>query len=114
MCKIAFTGYFYLMELSVKTIDCRGFIISRHCQKRMDIREILLDEIIETINYGELITKYEEDKPFPSNLILKFVNGRPLHVMVAQDPVSLQRILITAYWPDYNTWQPDFRNKKNG
>ena len=101
------------MGLSIKTIDCKGFIISRHCQQRMDTRGISLDQIMETAEYGEMIEKYNDDKPFPSSLMLKFVNHRPLHVVVAQDPDSRNCVLITAYWPDQFIWQFDFRNKKN-
>ncbi len=78
----------------------------------MDVRNVSLDEVIDTVNFGEVIEKYDADKPYPSKLILKFVNNRPLHVVVSQDPFSLRCILITAYWPDPYKWQPDFKTRK--
>ena len=80
----------------------------------MDLRNIALYELLETVDFGEVIAKYETDRPFPSKLILKFVRGKPLHVVVAQDIVSLACILITAYWPDYNKWGFDFKTRKKG
>ncbi len=100
------------MAKPVKTIECGGYIISAHCQEAMNLRDIPFEDILLTVTYGEIIAKYDTDKPFPSKLMLKFVEGRALHVVVAQHPVSLECILITAYWPDRNIWQKDFKNKK--
>jgi hypothetical protein len=97
----------------IKTVDCKGYIISMHCQRAIDQRDILLDYLIQTVDYGEIIAKYDDDKPFPSKLILKFVGNKPLHVVVAQHPGSFECILITAYWPDSDIWQYDFRNRIN-
>ena len=94
-----------------KNLHCNGFIVSLHCQKAIDIRDLSLDDIIETVEYGEIIMSYDDDTPYPSKLILKFVNNIPLHVVVSQDPNSLQCILITAYEPDKDLWQPDFKSK---
>ena len=94
-----------------QNLNCNGFIISLHCQKAIDLRNILLEYVIETVEYGETISVYNNDKPFPSKLILKFVNGNPLHVVVAQNPNSLECILITAYKPDENIWELNFKLK---
>jgi len=51
--------------------------------------------------------------PFPSKLILKFLGNKPLHIVVAKHPGSFECIFITAYWPDSDTWQYDFRNRIN-
>ncbi len=58
-----------------------------------------------------MIKSYQSDKPYPSYLLLKFVNRRPLHIVIAQNPVSNECILITCYEPDPEVWEPDFRNK---
>jgi hypothetical protein len=87
-------------------------MISTHCQKAMDMRDIYLYELIDTVEFGEVIAKYDMDKLFPSKLMLKFVNDRPLHVVVAQNPFTLLCILITAYLPDTNKWHHDFKTRK--
>jgi hypothetical protein len=98
---------------SSKNLNCTGFIVSLHCQKAIDLRNIFLDDVIETVEYGEIIATYNNDKPFPSKLILKFVTGNPLHVVVSQNPDSLECILITAYEPDENIWEANFKFKLN-
>jgi hypothetical protein len=74
--------------------------------------DISLTDLVEAIESGEIIAKYQSDKPFPSRLILKFVSGKPIHIVVAQNPVSFECILITTYVPDQNILNPDFKTKK--
>lgn len=45
-----------------KNLHCNRFIVSLHCQKAIDIRDISLDDIIETVEYGEIIMSYDYDK----------------------------------------------------
>jgi hypothetical protein len=102
------------MSSAIKNNECAGFLISTHCQRSIDVRDISLDDVIQTVNSGEVIAKYDWDKPFPSKLILNFIENSPIHVVVAQDPASLICILITAYRPDPSLWKPGFKSKKNG
>ena len=62
------------------TIDCVGFQYSTHAVKRMLEKDITTREVEQTILYGEVIQEYKDDKPFPSRLILNFINNRPIHI----------------------------------
>ncbi len=74
-------------------------------------RKISIDDILEAINYGETIATYTDDKPYPGFLFLKFVNTKPIHVVVAQNSEDDTCIIITCYHPDSNLWDADFKIK---
>ena len=93
-------------------MNCLKFIYSTHAVKRMLEKDISTVEIETTIRFGETIQDYFDDKPFPSKLILKFVNERPIHIVVAQNIETQECIIITCYEPDILIWNDDFKTKK--
>ena len=85
--------------------------ITEHARQRLTERGITVDDIICGIKTGEIIRQYEDDKPFPSCLILgKSESGRHIHIVVSHDEEWIY--LITAYYPDSSIWEADFRKKK--
>ena len=68
-------------------------------------------DVEDVVKNGEIIKSYPSDKPYASNLLLKFVNGRPLHVVLSQNPATAECIIITCYEPDSNKWNADFKEK---
>jgi len=83
-------------------------MLLRKCYKR----NIAADDVERAIAMGETITTYPNDKPFPSQLILYFVEGsRALHVVVSQDMITGICYIITTYEPDPDIWTTDFRKK---
>jgi hypothetical protein len=93
-------------------IDCLGFLYSTHAVKRMLEKDITTFEIEQTVLFGEVIHFYDDDKPFPSKLLLKFVANRPIHIVVAQNIETKECIIITCYEPDITIWNGDFKTKK--
>ena len=71
---------------------------------RSDVKEVLLN--------GELISNYPKDKPFPSALFFKLVNGRPLHVVAAIDSHIGKVFIITAYEPSLEIFKKDFKTRR--
>jgi len=85
--------------------------ITEHARQRMVERGIHLSNVIECIKSGEIIKQYENDKPFPSCLILGMpVDNKYLHVVVSQDDDFIY--LITAYYPSPEQWEADFKTRK--
>lgn len=85
--------------------------ITEHARRRLVEREISVDDIIQCVDTGEIIRQYEDDKPFPSCLILgAAVDGKYIHVVASHDSEWIY--LITAYHPDTDIWEPDFKTKK--
>lgn len=86
-------------------------IMTAHVIKRCKERNIDSESIINVIMYGEIIKQYEDDKPFLSCLLLGMsINDRYLHVVVASDNINLH--IITAYYPNTDEWEPDFKTRK--
>ncbi len=91
--------------------NCTSLLYSDHGLKAMITRSIRFNEVEEVITTGEVIKSYLTDKPYPSYLLLKFVNGRPLHVVIAQNDETNECIIVTSYEPDPNIWLPGFKEK---
>jgi hypothetical protein len=87
------------------------FLFSIHCLKAMVERNINAGDIIEVIRTGKIIKQYEHDKPYPSFLLLKFVNERPIHVVVANNITDKVCVVVTCYEPSEDVWDIDFKNK---
>lgn len=85
--------------------------ITEHARRRLMERGIFVNDIIRCIDTGEIIKQYEDDRPFPSCLILgAAIDGKYIHVVVSHD--SQWIYLITAYHPDAGVWEADFKTRK--
>jgi len=93
-------------------MNCQNVLITEHLLIRLAERNILYSEAIQVLEYGEEIAFYENDKPFASRLLFKFVTGRPLHVVASKDEATQTCYLITVYEPDEDIWQHDFKTRK--
>ncbi len=94
-----------------KTLLCSKFVFSSHAVNAMISRNIAADDVIAVIEFGEVIADYPGDKPYPSKLLLNFIDGTPIHVVVAQNISSDECIVITCYLPDATLWDKDFKTK---
>jgi hypothetical protein len=65
-------------------VDCAELTFIAHSLTAMINRGITVDEVTEVVIGGEPIMVYDNDKPYPSKLLLKFVNSRPVHVVIAK------------------------------
>ena len=93
-------------------MNCDHIWLSGHAVKRMFDRSIRHDEVTQVVRLGEVIADYPDDEPFPSCLMSGFVHGRPLHVVVAIEAGSASCYIITAYDPDPDLWEEDFRARR--
>ena len=67
-------------------------------------------EIVSAILHGEIIEKHPMHRPYPSCLI--FGNDKePLHVVAAVDSVARIGHVITAYRPDLEHFNTDFKTR---
>lgn len=55
---------------------------------------------------------YPDDTPYPSRLVLGWSDGRPIHVVVADNVNDQVNIVITAYEPGPAEWELDFKRRK--
>ncbi len=101
----------YKIEDFRKINKSENIIISLHGQLRLYERNITVDDVIHTIDSGEIIEQYPKDFPFSSCLILGLsVNNVYIHVVVSMNNDKIY--LITAYIPNQNNWEKDLKTRK--
>ena len=86
-------------------------LYSAHVITQMFKRGILEQDIEQVMDNGLIIREYPEDKPYPSYLILGFIESVPLHVVFAVNEMD-EKIIVTAYQPDNSLWSNDFTIKR--
>ena len=71
-------------------------------------REVILAAVA---NY-DLVEAYPDDKYLPSYLILARHDQDAFHVLFAADVPGDNVRVVTAYRPDPEEWQPDFKARR--
>ena len=85
--------------------------MTKHANNRLRERGISVEDVKNAILQGEIIRQYEDDKPFPSCLLLgKTKDEEYIHVVASIDANTLY--IITAYHPDKAEWEPDLKTKR--
>ena len=85
--------------------------ITQHMLSRQGLRKIQYDDIISAIRSGEIIEQYPSDYPHPSCLVLGIdTDNEYLHVVCGLSGEYLW--IITAYYPDEDKWNSDFKTRK--
>ena len=73
----------------------------------------ITDECVEYIlQSGEVIEDYPQAFPVPAKLLLGRCNGRPIHVVAAENSSQQQVIIITAYEPTEQKWESDMKTRR--
>ena len=79
----------------------KNMAITKHARIRLTERGITIEDLQEAIQTGEVIKQYEDDRPFPSCLVLGSTEQNKLiHIVISIDSGYLY--IITAYFPDKN------------
>jgi len=102
-----------MLNIEEIRVACNGnkILITKHMAMRFQDRGIYIADIKNCIMTGEIIRQYEDDKPFPSCLLLGLDIGKKrLHVVVSLNEGFVH--VITAYYPDPEIWDADFKTKK--
>lgn len=100
-----------IKELRAIASDIDNFVLTKHILKRFDERGIILGDVRKVIMQGEIIEQYPDDYPYPSCLLLGLsICNRYLHACVALNEENI--LIITAYYPDLDEWESDFKTRK--
>jgi hypothetical protein len=94
-------------------VKYKRIIFSGHAVRQMFNRNILKADVLAVIESDKIITEYPDDKPYPSRLMLGFVNDVPLHVVFAVGKEQQIGIVITAYIPDPLLWSENFKLRRS-
>lgn len=89
-------------------------LTSVHAVARCAARRILLTEVIAGTPSGTPIEDYPDYHVGPAVLVLLFdSSGLPIHAVWGLERDTLEpAVLVTAYKPDLDEWEPDFRTRK--
>ena len=82
-----------------------------HVLMRLQERGIQPSDIKNTIMHGEIIEQYPSDHPHPACLVYGVdALGKILHVVVGVGNGYIW--LITAYYPNEEHWESDYKTRK--
>ncbi len=85
--------------------------ITEHARIRLYERHISIDDVMSGIQTGTIIQQYPNDTPLPSCFILGFsTKSEPIHLVISRDNDFIY--LITAYFPDPDLWENDYKTRK--
>ncbi|MFH1287668.1 MAG: DUF4258 domain-containing protein [bacterium] len=84
----------------------------KHALERMMEREISRETVKKILLTGEVIEDYLDDKPFPSALFSGWIEDEPFHVVSALDSVNGYCYVITAYKPDLEHFESDYKTRR--
>lgn len=93
-------------------VDDPTIVYRLHATLRMAERSVSRVEVEAVIAHGETIEQYDDDKPYPSRVILGVVQGRPIHVVAAWNDDDEEWIVITVYEPDPVEWDEEFKRRR--
>jgi hypothetical protein len=93
-------------------MKCLSLHFSRHALERMFQRGIPPDALSALLDKGEIIASYADDQPYPSVLMLGWFESKPVHAVIAKDPLSAACQVITVYRPDPMLWDAAFKSRK--
>jgi len=86
-------------------------IYRKHAIMRMFERGISEADIREVLSAGEVIAHYPDDRPYPSQLLLGWINNKPMHILTAETDND-EIIVVTAYHPELTLWEDNFKRKR--
>jgi len=90
----------------------REIKFSQHTIMRMFERSIKKDDIINVIKDDRIIMDYPDDKPFPSKLIIGYIDEMPIHVVLGVNLAEKIAIVITTYVPSDDIWDDEYTRRK--
>jgi hypothetical protein len=93
-------------------VNCQNLVFSSHAIQQMFFRRITKQQVKTAIAYGEIIEENPNDTPFPSYLILDFVERKPIHIVLSYNQDSQTCYVVTAYNPNPEIWEDNFSKRK--
>jgi hypothetical protein len=113
-----FVGMSVTMSDKMDIVAIRDAVVNgrvewlNHSLQRMMERGMSIAAVKEVLSSGEVIEDYPDDSPYPSALILGWVENEPLHVVVAYDSLSQYCLVVTVYRPDLEHFGKDYKTRK--
>ncbi len=89
------------------------FRITQHATIRRIERRISIGELKRVLLNGQIIERTPKDKPYPSFLILGWLqSGDPLHVKCSKGTIEPRLRIVTLYRPSDEEWEQNYKTRK--
>ena len=95
-----------------KCVRLNKVLWTYHVNIRMKRRFISREMILNSTEHYEIIAQYPKDKYFPSYLVYSSYQAVIFHVLFAVDIEQDNVRIITAYHPDPDEWEENFRKRR--
>ena len=101
------------LHFDIKETASKRIFYTVHAVNQMNLGNQLIstEEVEYKIFNGEIIEEYPEDKRGHSCLINGKIDSRAIHIVCA--PKNDYRAIITAYLPDMEEWEDNFKRRKS-
>jgi hypothetical protein len=87
---------------------------SAHALGKLRHERLRRDAVEGALKNSIIIEDYAmEGRPLPGALMLGFVEGRPIHVVLAVDAALERMFVITVYRPLEARWEDEWKRRKN-
>lgn len=101
-----------ILEFIIDCITNRRVHWTYHINLRLEHRFIPRKYILSAVDTYEIIESYPRDKYLPSYLIYSEYEAEVFHILVAVDRENNNVRIITAYRPDKEKWENDFKTRR--
>ncbi len=95
-----------------RCVEQRKIRWTYHVNMRLRRRYVPREAILESTNAYEIIESYPEDKYLPSYLVYSKHQERVFHALFAADVEGANVRVVTAYEPDLQKWEEDFKTRR--
>ena len=83
-----------------------------HAVIQMDERGLSVEDVRTALDNGEDIESRPDEHPYPARLVLGLCRSGAIHVAVRDNIEENEIIVETAYQPDPELWEPDFKTRR--
>lgn len=101
------------LRFIVECVESGRIYWTGHVAQRMVERRITITGVKQALLCGEIIEQHPDDKPYPSCLVLGWLeSGDPLHIKCSCKPGTQKLRIVTVYEPDEAHWEKDYKTRK--
>jgi hypothetical protein len=94
-------------------IRAKQYRLTKHATIVRLERGIDLMEMEQVLLNSEIIERYSDAQPYPSCLVLGWLNsGDPLHVVCSKSNTEPALRIVTLYEPEDALWESDYKTRK--
>ncbi len=103
------------MRFIRESISDNNYRLTKHAIMARLRRGITTSQLSAALLDGEIIEHYPDDYPYPSCLVLGWLqSGDPLHIVCSRGETEPSLRIVTVYEPDDNRWEGDYKTRKAG